>query len=52
VSRCSPFGQAHFEAPTTAMAGFLRRTYVAIPAGHEGDYFDFGGELDSLLWRA
>src|SRR5579863_9422870 len=23
----SPFGQAHFEAPMQAMAGFLRRTY-------------------------
>ena len=48
----SPFGQAHFEAPTTAMAEFLRRTYDAIPAGHEGDFIDIGGELDSLLWRA
>jgi hypothetical protein len=48
----SPFGQAHFEAPMTAMAEFLRRTYDAIPAGREGDFFDIGAELDSLLWRA
>jgi hypothetical protein len=48
----SPFGQAHFEAPMTAMAEFLHRTCDAIPAGHEGDFIDIGGELDSLLWRA
>jgi sporulation and cell division protein SsgA len=48
----SPFGQAHFEAPMAAMAAFLRRTYDAIPAGHEVDHFDISGELDSLLWRA
>jgi hypothetical protein len=48
----SPFGQAHFEAPMTAMAEFLRRTYDAIPAGREGDFFDISAELDSLLWRA
>ena len=48
----SPFGQAHFEAPMTAMAEFLRRTYDAIPAGRETDFFDIGAELDTLLWRA
>jgi hypothetical protein len=48
----SPFGQAHFEAPMRPMAEFLRRTYDAIPAGREGDFFDIGAELDSLLWRA
>lgn len=48
----SPFGQAHFEAPMQALADFLRRTYEAIPAGHEGEYFDIGGELDGLLWQA
>src|SRR6267154_535695 len=47
----SPFGQAHFEAPQTAMAEFLHRTYDLFPAGHEGDHLDIGGELDSLLWR-
>ena len=48
----SPFGQAHFEAPMTATAEFLRRTYDAIPAGREGDFFDIGAELDGLLWQA
>jgi hypothetical protein len=48
----SPFGQAHFEAPMQTLADFLRRTYEAIPAGHEGEYFDIGGELDGLLWQA
>lgn len=48
----SPFGQAQFEAPMTAMAEFLRRTYDAIPAGREGEFFDIGAELDSLLWQA
>jgi hypothetical protein len=48
----SPFGQAHFVAPQGAIAEFLRRTYDAIPAGHEGDHIDIGGELDGLLWQA
>ena len=48
----SPFGKAHLEAPMTATAEFLRRTYDAIPAGREGEFFDIGAELDSLLWRA
>ena len=48
----SPFGQAHFEAPMTAMAEFLGRTYDVIPAGREGEFYDISAELDSLLWRA
>ncbi len=48
----SPFGRAHFETPMIAMAQFLRRTYDAIPAGREGEFFDVERELDSLLWRA
>lgn len=52
IALSSPFGQAHFEAPATAMAEFLRRTYDAIPAGREGEFFDIGAELDSLLWQA
>ena len=48
----SPFGQAHFEAPMTPMAEFLKRTYDVIPAGHEGDFIDVGGELDGLLRQA
>jgi hypothetical protein len=52
IALSSPFGQAHFEAPMQAMAGFLRRTFDVIPAGRESDYFDVGGELDNLLWQA
>jgi hypothetical protein len=48
----SPFGRAHFEAPMTAVAEFLCRTYDAVPAGREGDFLDIGGELDSLFRRA
>lgn len=48
----SPFGEAHFEAPMTPVADFLRRTYDAIPAGREDEFFDIGPELDSLLWQA
>jgi hypothetical protein len=48
----SPYGQAHLQAPMAAMAEFLRRSYDAIPAGREGEFFDIGAELDSLLWRA
>ena len=52
IGLSSPFGQAHFEAPMTAMAEFLGRTYDAIPAGREDEFFDISAELDSLLWRA
>ena len=52
IELSSPFGQAHFEAPASAMAEFLRRTYEAIPVGREGDFFDIEGELDGLLWQA
>jgi len=56
IFRSSAWAQAApkspVEAPMTAMAEFLHRTYAAIPAGHEGDFIDIGGELDSLLWRA
>ena len=48
----SPFGEAHFEAPRSATAEFLRRTYEVISAGREGDFIDLDSELDELLWRA
>ncbi len=48
----SPFGEAHFEAPLSATAGFLRSTYDIIPAGSEGDFIDVDSELDELLWQA
>ena len=47
----SPFGQAHFEAPLTAMTGFLLRTFEVVPAGREGEFIDIEGELhDMLRW--
>ena len=48
----SPFGEAHFEAPLSATAEFLRSTYGIIPAGSEGDFIDFDSELEELLWQA
>jgi hypothetical protein len=52
IALSSPFGQAHFEAPTTAIADFLNRTFGIIPAGDESDFIDVDTELDELLWRA
>jgi Streptomyces sporulation and cell division protein, SsgA len=49
LSLSSPFGQAHFEAPLTALAGFLLRTYELVPAGHEAENFDVESELNDLL---
>jgi len=48
----SPFGEAHFEAPLSATAEFLRNTYGIIPAGSESDFIDLDSELDELLWQA
>lgn len=48
----SPFGEAHFEAPLSATAEFLRSTYGIIPAGSESDFIDIDSELDELLWQA
>ena len=45
----SPFGQAHFEAPLTAMTGFLLRTFEVVPAGREGEFIDIEGELNDML---
>jgi hypothetical protein len=52
IALSSPFGQAHFEAPLTATAVFVARTFGVIAAGREGDFIDLDGELDVLLWRA
>ena len=49
ISLSSPFGQAHFEAPATALTGFLLRTYEVVPAGREADYIDIETELSDLL---
>jgi hypothetical protein len=48
----SPFGEAHFEAPLSATAEFLQRTFEVIPAGLEIDFIDLDSELNELLWRA
>ncbi|MGO9081048.1 MAG: SsgA family sporulation/cell division regulator [Streptosporangiaceae bacterium] len=48
----SPFGEAHFEAPLSETAAFLRRAFDMIGAGREPEYMDLDGELDDLLWRA
>jgi len=45
----SPFGQAHFEAPLTALTGFLLRTFEVVPAGREGEFIDIDGELDDMF---
>jgi hypothetical protein len=45
----SPFGEAHFEAPLTAMTGFLLRTFEVVPAGREGEFIDIEGELNDML---
>lgn len=45
----SPFGQAHFEAPLTAMTGFMLRTFEVVPAGREGEFIDIEGELNDML---
>jgi hypothetical protein len=52
IALSSPFGQAHFEAPLTATAEFVARTFGVIAAGRESDFIDLDGELDVLLWRA
>jgi hypothetical protein len=51
ISLSSPFGQAHFEAPLPALAGFLLRTFEVIPAGREGEFVNLDSELDNLLRR-
>jgi hypothetical protein len=48
----SPFGDAHFEAPRSATAAFLSRTFEMIAAGAESEFLDVDDELDDLLWRA
>src|ERR1700691_4023714 len=40
IALSSPFGEAHFEAPRSATAEFLNRTYDIISAGREADFID------------
>ncbi|WP_019634117.1 SsgA family sporulation/cell division regulator [Actinomadura atramentaria] len=48
----SPFGDALFEVPLSALAEFLHRTYRAVPAGRESDFIDIDAELENLLWSS
>jgi hypothetical protein len=52
IELSSPFGRAHFEAPTGAMAAFLERTYQLVPADQESDFIDIETELAGLLRQA
>jgi hypothetical protein len=49
ISLSSPFGEAHFEAPLSETAEFLRSTYGIIPAGSEAGHIDVDSELEDLL---
>ena len=51
IKLCSPFGEAHFEAPIEAIANFLDRTYGVVPMGRESAVIDIDRELSSLLWQ-
>lgn len=52
IELSSPFGEAHFEAPSEAIASFLDRTFRAVPMGKESDVIDIDAELNGLLWQA
>jgi hypothetical protein len=52
IAISSPVGQAQFEMSARAMGEFLRRTYEAVPAGHESAYLNFDAELTELLSQA
>jgi Streptomyces sporulation and cell division protein, SsgA len=49
ISLSSPDGQAHLQAPLTAIVSFLDRTFDAVPSGHESGYIDIQNELNTLL---
>jgi hypothetical protein len=52
IALSSPFGHAHFEAPMSAMADFLKKTSRLIAPGRESNFINIDSELDELLWRA
>ena len=52
IELSSPFGEAHFEAPSEAIANFLDRTYRIVPMGKESDVIDIDAELNGLPWQA
>lgn len=45
----SPDGNALFEVPRSVLVRFLRRTYVAVPRGHESEYLDMDATVVRLL---
>ena len=49
ISLSSPDGQAHLQAPLTAIISFLDRTFEAVPPGDEGGHIDIQNELNALL---
>lgn len=49
IELCSPFGQAHLEAPVKEISDFVRRTYQTVPAGEESDHLNIESELTDLL---
>ncbi|MEV5546037.1 SsgA family sporulation/cell division regulator [Streptomyces sp. NPDC052309] len=48
----SPHGYARLRTPLPALAEWLRRTYLLVPAGHEGDHMNCDAELSRLLHGA
>ena len=52
IKLSSPFGEAHFEAPSEAIASFLDRTYAIVRMGQESSVIDIDAELDGLLRQA
>ena len=52
IKLSSPFGEAHFEAPSEAITSFLDRTYSIVRMGRESAVIDIDAELNSLLWQA
>jgi Streptomyces sporulation and cell division protein, SsgA len=52
IALSSPSGQARFEAPASAISGFLHLTYGIVAAGREDELIDFDGELGQMLRRA
>jgi hypothetical protein len=45
----SPDGNALFEVPRSVLVRFLRRTYSAVPRGHETDHLDVDNAVSRLL---
>ncbi|MEU6578699.1 SsgA family sporulation/cell division regulator [Streptomyces sp. NPDC046805] len=48
----SPHGRARLRAPLPAVAEWLKRTYLLVPAGREGEELDLDAEVSRLLHGA